>query len=454
MNKIELIGVQGIPLINKGDDISNIILEKLDENNIILRNNDILVIAQIIISKSLGLVQKLNDIKPSQKAKTIFYEIEKKVKEANLPFKNPNLIQAILNESKEILKAEHVLITETKHGFICANAGIDSSNVKGKDNISFLPEDSDKEAKIIKESIKRQLKVDIAVIISDSFGRPFRKGTIGVALGSAGIEPLLDKRGYKDLYGKELRTTLIGQVDNLASSAQLIMGESNEGLPIVLIRGYNFYIKDNTSIKSILREKKYDLFSRKNESVIENLLKGRKSYKSRFIKREINENLIKFCIKISEWAPKAHNRCLGKYLIVKKTQRKDLIDMMNQKLYEDLRRDDKPQEFIINKIKKTRIAFLEAPILILLCLDSSKLDPYLDEERKNNEFLIGVQSVSASAIYFILALESKGLKSCWYSAPLFASEIVQNILKLSETLKPMAFFTIGYPKKVIKEEME
>ena len=128
--------------------------------------------------------------------------------------------------------------------------------------------------------------------------------------------------------------------------------------------------------------------------------------------------------------------------------------MMNQKLYEDLRRDDKPQEFIINKIKKTRIAFLEAPILILLCLDSSKLDPYLDEERKNNEFLIGVQSVSASAIYFILALESKGLKSCWYSAPLFASEIVQNILKLSETLKPMAFFTIGYPKKVIKEEME
>ncbi|MBN1214307.1 MAG: coenzyme F420-0:L-glutamate ligase [Candidatus Lokiarchaeota archaeon] len=445
MKRIELIGIQGIPLIKSGDNIADIIIKKIDENNIHLKNNDILIIAQTVISKSLGLIKNLSEIKPSEKAEKIFNEIEKKVRDANLPLKNPQLIQAIIDESNDILIKEHVLITETKHGFICANAGIDTSNIKGEGNISFLPDNSDIEAKKIRKLIKQKIKVDIAVIISDSFGRPFRKGSVGVAIGCAGIEPLLDKRGYKDLYGKELKSTLIGQIDNLASSAQLIMGECDEGLPIVLIRGYSFSLSENGSIISILRKKKNDLFLKKDEYIIENFLKGRRSYKSEYSNREVDQNIINASIKISQFAPKAHNRIFGKYIILKKQQRKDLIDKMNQKLYEDLTKDNRSEDFISEKIAKTRNTFLNAPILILLCLNINKLIPYPDQERKNNEFLIGVQSISSSAIYFILALESKGLKSCWYSAPLFASKIVQRVLRLSKSLKPMAFFTIGYP---------
>ena len=448
--KIEIIGIEGIPLIKKGDDISLIILEKLKQNNIELKKNDILVVAQKIISKSLGLIEDLRNIHPSNEAMEIFNKIKTKVKELKLPIKNPELIQLILNESKELLKAEHVLITETKHGFICANAGIDKSNIMGENYISLLPKDPDKEAKIIRDLIKQYTGKEIAVIISDSFGRPFRKGSIGVALGVAGIYPLLDKRGSNDLYGKELQTTLVAQVDNLASAAQLLMGETDEGIPVILIRGYNFELNKNASIKSILREKKYDLFIQKNENIIKNLLKNRRSYKSNYSNKEVDKNLIINCIKISNWAPRAHNRQLGKYIIIEKKTRKNLIDKMNFKLNEDLRGDNKSEDIIKKKINRTRNSFLEAPFLILLCLDSSELDNYPDITRNNNEFLLGVQSISTSAIYFLLALESKGLSACWYSAPLFAGESVQKTLNLPNNFKPMAFFTIGYAKKKMK----
>ncbi len=449
-NKVEIIKIHGIPHIKKGDNISQIILDNLENNNIEIENKDILIIAQKIISKSLGLVKDLRKIKPRKEALRIFNKINSIIREPNLPVKDPELIEIILDESNELIKINHVLITETKHGFVCANAGIDKSNIKGQNNVTLLPDDPDKEAKKIKEIIKERIGKNIAVIISDSFGRPFRNGSVGVALGVAGIEPLLDKRGCKDLYGKILRSTIIAQIDNLSSAAQLIMGESNEGIPIALIRGYNFKLSDNSSIKSILREKKKDLFRQENvERVIEDLLKNRRSYKLKFANKDVNEDLIINCINIARYAPSAHNKQLWKYIILEKQNRKELIDNMNQKLKDDLEKDDKSEKFIKNKINKTRSHFLEAPFLILLSLDCSEIDEYSDLKRNNNEFLLGIQGISASAIYFLLALESKGLNSCWYSAPLFAEEVVQKTLNLPKNFKPIAFFTIGYPKKKI-----
>jgi len=192
-NKIDLIGLKGIPLIQPGDDISQIILEALKSNKLNLEDGDILIIAQTIISKSNGRIRNLKSIIPSKRAMEIYEIITPNAKSKGIPIKSPELIQAILEESNEILKKEHVLITETRHGFVCANAGVDQSNVKGEYNITLLPQNPDNDANEIRKALKKNTKKNVAIIISDSFGRPFRVGAVGVALGISGINAVLDK---------------------------------------------------------------------------------------------------------------------------------------------------------------------------------------------------------------------------------------------------------------------
>jgi coenzyme F420-0:L-glutamate ligase/coenzyme F420-1:gamma-L-glutamate ligase len=447
MSEIKLIGIKNIPFIKKGDEIADLIVKSLKSDNISLKEGDILVIAQSIVSKSQGYVKKLNEITPSRRAYQIYEEITEKSQDFEGSTKSPELIQAIIDESKEIIKTEHVIIVETKHGFICANAGIDKSNVE-QGNITLLPRDSDEEADKIRMMLKKLTNQNVAIIISDSFGRPFRRGAVGVAVGISGIDALLDKRGSKDLYGRTLEATIVGQVDNLTSAAQLIMGEADEGLPVIIIRGYNFIFSEEATINEIIRDKATDVFRTVNEEqiIIKNL-KSRRSYKFEFKPEEINRESIEECIDIARYAPSAHNRQHWRYIILEHdSTKKKLISMMNQKLKEDMVKDGKDDLFISEKTKKRRETFLKAPLLVLLCLDTGELEGYKDNERKRLEYLMGVQSISASATYFLLALEAKGFASSWYCAPLFAEDIVKEVLNIPSSYVPMAFFTIGFPK--------
>ncbi len=449
-NRIDLIGLRGIPLIQPGDDIPKIILESLKVNDITLDEGDIIVIAQTIISKSNGRIRDLRTIKPSKRAFEIYERISPKAEVHQIPIKSPELIQAILEESDNILKAEHILLTETKSGFVCANAGIDKSNVEGESKVTLLPENPDDDADKIRNSLKKLTNKNVAVIISDSFGRPFRVGAVGVAVGVSGIEAILDKRGSRDLYGYELQSTIVAQVDNLASSAQLIMGETNEGIPVVIIKGYEFNFNENTSIKSILRDKEIDLFRKKSFENGLDFLKNRRSYKLSFDLKNVDKKIIEKCIDVARWAPSAHNGQFWRYIILKEGKiRTELIERMNRKLREDLTVDGKSEHLIQQKILKTKQNFLEAPFLILLCLDTKDLEEYSDEERTNNEYILGIQSISASAVYLLLALDSENLAACWYCAPLFSKDIIKKVLKLPNSYEPMAFFTVGYPIKEV-----
>jgi len=451
MNEIQIVGLKQIPLIKKGDDISKIILEALKKNNLKLMNGDIFVIAQTIITKSNGRIRNLKKIIPSLRAIELHEKISSKAKNLGVPEKTPELIQLILDESKDILKVKHVLITETKHGFICANAGIDKSNIEGKENVGLLPSNPDEDAKNIRINLKSLTNKDVAIIISDSFGRPFRVGAVGVALGVSGINPILDKRGKRDLFDYELQSTIIGHVDSLASAAQLAMGEADEGIPIILIRGYDFELTENISIKSLLREKSIDLFRAGTSENTKGILKNRRSYKFGFDSKKVDKKIIEECIELARWAPSAHNGQYWRYIILSKgSLRNRLIDKINEKLRFDLEKDGRAESFIRNKINKTRRDFLEAPFLILLCLDSRDLEKYPDEERSQNEFILGIQSVSCSAIYLLIAFEVENLAACWYCAPLFTKEIIKEVLKLPESYIPMAFFTVGYPLKPVK----
>lgn len=246
IGEIRIIPVLGIPLIKEKDNLPRIISERIK-----IEDGDIVVICETIVSKAQGRVVNLKDINPSNKA----VELSKKTG------KDPRLVQLILDESKNVLKVgDAVIVVETKDGNICASAGIDVSNVCGDESfVGLLPLDPDLEAKSIRNSLKELTGAEVAVIISDTQGRPFRSGAIGVAIGVSGMKSLWKRAGEKDLYGYELKSSVIATADEAASAASLLMGQADEGIPVVIIRGAR-YLKGKGSSKELLREKEKDLF--------------------------------------------------------------------------------------------------------------------------------------------------------------------------------------------------
>ena len=253
MNKIELIALEEIPLINEGDNLVEIILIALEKNKISFNNGDILVIAQKIISKSEGRYAFLNEINPSQEANELSIKTDK----------DPRLVQLILNESKEVIRyRKGVIVVENNLGLIHANAGIDRSNIEldsENPRVLLLPLDPDKSAAEIQKEILKQTDVKIGVIINDSSGRAWRNGIVGIAIGSCGAKVLSDLRGERDLFSNILETTEVGTADEIASAASLLMGQGKEGLPVVLVRGMK-ESSDMNNAKALIRKASEDLF--------------------------------------------------------------------------------------------------------------------------------------------------------------------------------------------------
>jgi coenzyme F420-0:L-glutamate ligase/coenzyme F420-1:gamma-L-glutamate ligase len=238
--------------VTTGDDIGKLILQAASANGVSMQNHDVVVITQKIISKSEGRMINLSTIKPSNHA----FELASETK------KDPRFIELVLIESKSIVKySENVIVTETKHGFVCANAGIDQSNVSdpGNDFVLLLPVDPDLSARRIKEAIAETIGMNIAVVISDTFGRPFRLGQTNVAIGVSGINSIKSYIGKADMYGNILRITEIAVVDELASAAELVMGKT-ERVPIAIIRGYEFSSSVSNTAKTLVRDSVQDLF--------------------------------------------------------------------------------------------------------------------------------------------------------------------------------------------------
>ena len=252
MNKIIFSPLLNIPEIIPGDDVSQILINSLTKSEEELKNNDVLVITQKIISKSEHRIINLNTIKPNIKA----LKLGKKLN------KNPQLIQVILDESKSIIKIDErrgIIITENKIGHISANSGIDHSNVDGDNHVTLLPENPDLTAKIIHGKLINTLNLkNIGIIISDTFGRPWRIGQTNISIGSYGINPINDYKNEKDVFGVNLNSTQICTVDELAGGAEILMKKTSE-IPAVLIRGMKFNFSAKGS-KLILRDKKDDLF--------------------------------------------------------------------------------------------------------------------------------------------------------------------------------------------------
>lgn len=255
MNPLTITPLPNIPLIRQGDDLADIILKSLQDTNIALQDNDILVVAQKIVSKAEGRAVNLANIKPSANAIELARQTEK----------DPRVVELILQESNAILRTRPgTIIVEHKLGFVCANAGVDHSNVAGigdvnKEVVLLLPMDPDRSSSLIRQEIESRTGTKVGVVIIDSHGRAWRNGTVGVAIGMSGVPGLVDLRGEKDLFGYTLRITMVGAVDELAAAASLVMGQAAEGTPVVHVRGFPYQLREG-SIQELLRPKEQDLF--------------------------------------------------------------------------------------------------------------------------------------------------------------------------------------------------
>ena len=249
MKRVELIGLEGIAEVCVGDSIGRLICDACERQKFALADGDVLVIAQKIVSKAEGRRVALETIQPSARAQELARELDKEAE----------LIEVILGESRKVIRTGgRALIVETHHGFICANAGVDQSNV-GLKQVALLPKDADRSAREIRAEIRRRTGDKVGIVVSDSFGRAWRIGTVDVAVGVAGINPIKDERGLKDRHGYELKAAVAAVADELASAAELVMGK-RDGVPVVIVRGYDIQIKEEGSVQELLRPAAEDLF--------------------------------------------------------------------------------------------------------------------------------------------------------------------------------------------------
>jgi len=248
-SRIELFGLRSLPEITPGDDLAALIADAPSREGLELRTGDILVLAQKVVSKAEGRVVRLSDVKPSELARSWARTIRA----------DPRFVEIVLRESRRVIRmTERALIVETRHGFICANAGVDRSNVRSAGSVTCLPLDPDRSAQRLVERLRKLTGARVAVIVSDTFGRPWRLGLTNVAIGAAGLAVLEDLRGTRDASGRELQGTILALADELAAAADLVMKKAAQ-IPAVVIRGVRF-ARARGSARQLIRPASEDMF--------------------------------------------------------------------------------------------------------------------------------------------------------------------------------------------------
>jgi coenzyme F420-0:L-glutamate ligase / coenzyme F420-1:gamma-L-glutamate ligase len=248
-DEIRIIPVRGIPEVRPGDDLAALIGDVIEGQGVPLEEGDVLVVAQKVVSKAQGDLATLDEIEPSALAVTFADAYEKDARH----------VEVVLREARRVVRMERgVLIVETKHGLICANAGVDTSNVEGEDVLSLLPPDPDGSARALRDALERRFEKRLAVIISDTFGRPWREGQTNIAIGVAGMFPLHSYVGQPDVFGYELRVTSLCVADEIAGAAELVQGKVDQ-VPVAIVRGAPYEAGDGAA-SMIVRPPERDLF--------------------------------------------------------------------------------------------------------------------------------------------------------------------------------------------------
>jgi len=249
---VSIVGLEGFPIVKAGENVAELIVAVAQKENVAFDNGDVVVVGHKIVSKAEDRTLRLKEVKPSSRAQEL----------SKLTLRDPRLVELVLREAKRVVKAtKEILIVENRSGFVCINAGVDKSNVEGEDAYTLLPADSDKSAREIRSQIRKLTGKNVAVIICDTYSRPFRRGQVEFAIGAAGMKLFRDYRGKKDLFGYVMKVKNSAVADEIASAAELVMGQGDEAIPVVIIKNLKgIEMVEDVSASELLISEQEDLF--------------------------------------------------------------------------------------------------------------------------------------------------------------------------------------------------
>jgi coenzyme F420-0:L-glutamate ligase/coenzyme F420-1:gamma-L-glutamate ligase len=407
---VEVLPVRGIPEVESGADLAALVGRAIAGTGLSLRDGDVVAVTQKIVSKAEGRV---------------------------VPEEPDGKAAWVARESRRVVAArDELVIAETRHGFVCANAGVDASNV-AEGYLTLLPEDPDASAEAMRRDLSAQTGANVAVVVTDTFGRPWREGLVNVAIGCAGLPALVDLRGTKDATGRVLEATVVALADEVAAASGLVMGKA-EGIPAAIVRGIRAEGPPQAAA-SLVRPAGEDLF---RESPLQ-ALHARRSIRS-FGPGEVDPEAVRAAVAAACTAPAPHHT--RPWLFVASGPgplRKRLLAAMAKAWTADLRGDGTTQGVIERRLAKSDSLLGEAPMLIVPFIRLSGAHAYPDRERASAERDMFVLSGGAAIQTLMLALHAEGLASCWVSSTLFCQEETRQALGVDDEWIPLGSVAVG-----------
>jgi coenzyme F420-0:L-glutamate ligase/coenzyme F420-1:gamma-L-glutamate ligase len=410
--RIEVVPVTGLPEIEEGDDLAALIAQHAE-----IRDGDVVVVAQKIVSKAEGRVIEIDPTRGrDERSKAVAQET-----------------------ARVVARRGDIVISQTRHGFVCANAGVDASNVP-PDRLALLPLDPDGSA----ERLRAALGARVGVVVSDTFGRAWRIGQTNVALGVAGIKAVRDHRGEKDSFGMELEATIIAIADEIAGAAELVMGKS-DGIPVAIVRGLEGADGDG-SARELIRTPEEDLFAVAGVEVVE----ARRSVRA-FGERPVPDEVVARAVEAAGTAPAPHGsrgERPWRFVWLKSSEPRDgFLSALRQQWRADLESDEIGPETISRRAKRSDEILQAAPVLIACFVSLAAADRYPDERRARAERDMFVAAGGAAVQNLMVALAAQSVGSCWISSSLFAPEVAARTLGLGPEWHALGCVAAGYPSE-------
>jgi coenzyme F420-0:L-glutamate ligase/coenzyme F420-1:gamma-L-glutamate ligase len=430
--RLEVFGVSGMGEVQPGDDLAALIAG----SGVVLRDGDVVVVTSKVVSKAEGRLVHADGAPAEQEA----------ARQA-----------AIDAESvREVAARGPLRITQTRHGFVMANAGVDASNVAAG-TLALLPVDSDASARLIRSGLRERLGVTVAVVVSDTFGRPWRLGLTDVAIGAAGITAIRDYRGLVDAHGHELAMTEVADVDEIAAAAELVMGKT-AGIPAAVVRGLS-YDDDvaGAGVRPLIRPAEEDLFAlgtaearagapgARGDGDAVSVVEQRRTVRS-FLPDRVDPAAVHRAIAAAVTAPAPHHTTPWRFVLVDTDEaRAALLTAMRRQWVADLRGDGVADDVIERRLSKSDALLGAAPYLVVPCLVTDGAHSYPEERRSAAEREMFLVAMGAGVQNLLVALSAQGLGSCWVSSTLFCKDVVRGALSLPESWDPMGAVAVGHP---------